>query len=112
LAYKAIISPLCSKVVAAGLMVMTVAGCAVGPDFRRPEAPVTDVYTEMPLPEKTASTTAAGGEEQQFLAGQDIPGQWWSLFHSEGLDRIIREALTGSPTVAAAQAALRRRKKT
>ena len=36
--------------------------------------------------------------------GRDIPGEWWRLFHSEALDRLIRQALADSPTLALAQA--------
>ncbi len=39
--------------------------------------------------------------------GKDIPGEWWTLLHSEELDQLIRQALADSPTVAAAKARLR-----
>jgi len=38
---------------------------------------------------------------------QDIPAQWWTVFHSPELDALIRSALTQSPNLASAQAALR-----
>jgi NodT family efflux transporter outer membrane factor (OMF) lipoprotein len=82
-------------------------GCAVGPDFKRPAAPAINGYTREPLPEKTASASIAGGEEQRFLADRDIPAQWWMLFQSKELNSLIDAALTKNPTVAAAQAALR-----
>jgi len=87
------------------------AGCAVGPDFKAPAAPaVADAsrpYTEAPLPAQTASAPGNGGEAQRFAMGQDIPAAWWQVFHSEPLDQLIRSALTQSPTLASAQAALR-----
>ena len=82
-------------------------GCTLGPDFHRPEAPATDKYTRSPLPGETATAPVSGGEAQRFDFGKDIPAQWWTLFRSEALDRLIRQALTDSPTLAAAQAALR-----
>ncbi|MEO8835723.1 MAG: TolC family protein, partial [Caldimonas sp.] len=92
--------------IAAGL-----AGCAVGPDFRQPSAPVVAdagrPYTEAPLPAETASAPGRAGAAQRFAAGQDIPTAWWQLFHSEPLDALIRAALAQSPTLASAQAALR-----
>ncbi len=91
----------------AGVLGMILTGCTVGPDFRRPEAPNTDTYTTTALPEKTASAPGTGGEEQRFVLGQEIPAQWWTLFHSEALDQLIRRALADSPTLAAAKAALR-----
>jgi len=82
-------------------------GCAVGPDFRSPKAPSTNTYTATPLPEKTAAAPGVGGAAQCFVPGQDIPAQWWTLFHSEALDQLIHLALADSPTLAAARAKLR-----
>jgi NodT family efflux transporter outer membrane factor (OMF) lipoprotein len=81
--------------------------CAVGPDFRTPAAPGTKAYTETASSPETASVPGIGGASQRFVQGRDIPGQWWTLFHSETLDRLIRQALADSPTLAAAQATLR-----
>jgi len=46
--------------------------CAVGPHFKKPEAPKVDGYTPSPLPPTTASATnIVGGEAQRFVSGQD-----------------------------------------
>ena len=82
-------------------------GCAVGPDFREPAAPGINSYTPSALPPNTVSSPVTGGEAQHFAHGQEIPSEWWELFHSEQLDRLIRQALAGSPTLEAARAALR-----
>ncbi len=85
-------------------------GCAVGPDFKSPEAPRATfggTYTPAPVAQVTASARGLGGAAQHLALGQDIPAQWWSLFHSESLDRLIRAALAHNPSLAAAQAALR-----
>jgi len=96
------------RTAAIGLTSLLLAGCMVGPDFRRPDAPSTDRYTEKPLPPETASTNAAtGGAAQRFVAGGDLPAQWWSLYRSEPLDQMIRSGLADSPTLAAARATLR-----
>ena len=87
-------------------------GCAVGPDFRQPAAPTTGAYTATPLPAETAAAPVGGGESQRFVAGQDITGQWWTLFHSTELDLLIRQALADNPTLAAAQATLRQAQET
>jgi len=86
---------------------MLMAGCAVGPDYRRPEAPTVERYTTQPLPAQTASAGVKGGEAQRFVNGMDIPGQWWSLFHSKQLDDLIAQGLKANPDMASAQAALR-----
>lgn len=84
-------------------------GCMVGPDFHTPTAPQTKTYTEKPLPTKTVNTPAAGvaGKAQSFVTSQDIPAQWWYLFHSPALNELVTVGLTNSPNLAAAEAALR-----
>ena len=81
--------------------------CAVGPDYRAPEAPAASAYTEKPPPEHTESAPVQGGDAQRFELGAKISADWWTLFGSPELDALIRAALTGQPTLAAAQAALR-----
>ena len=78
-------------------------GCAVGPDFHRPAPPSGPAgYLKAPL-----APAAAGGLAQSFEAGADLPGQWWTLYQSPALNRLVAEALKANPDVAAAQAALR-----
>ena len=91
----------------AAFIATVLAGCAVGPDFRRPAPPVVASYTPEALPTETAEAKVAGGASQRFAPGEEIPAQWWALFRSEALDRLIRQALADSPTLAAAQATLR-----
>jgi NodT family efflux transporter outer membrane factor (OMF) lipoprotein len=83
-----------------------VVGCAVGPDFRAPAAPEAAGYTPEPLVPRTASADVAGGEAQRFVAGMDIPGQWWTLFHSPSLNALVEQALKANPNVEAGKAAL------
>ena len=87
--------------------VLLLAGCAVGPDFKRPATPNVESYTPRSLPSQTASIEVKGGEAQRFVHDMDIPGQWWALFHSKPLDDLIEQALKANPDVEAAQAALR-----
>ena len=83
------------------------AGCAVGPDFKTPDAPKTERYTAEPLPAATTATALPGGEAQAFIANKPLPAQWWTLFGSPKLDALVDQALKASPSVASAQAALR-----
>ena len=89
-----------------GLAVAWLAGCAVGPDFKKPAAPEVDGYTSAPLSPTSGATNLAGGESQQFLSGNDIPGAWWTLFHSKPLNDLIERSLKANPNLKAAQAAL------
>jgi NodT family efflux transporter outer membrane factor (OMF) lipoprotein len=88
------------------MLVVLLAGCAVGPDFKTPAAPSVNGYTPGPLPMTSSVTNIAGGGTQRFVAGLDIPGDWWVLFHSKPLDDLIERSLTNSPSLQAAQAAL------
>jgi len=82
--------------------------CAVGPNYRQPPAPQTTGFVPAgALPAATASAQLPGGEAQRFADGLDIPGQWWTLFKSPELNALIERGLAKSPTLEAAQAALR-----
>jgi len=85
---------------------LLMAGCAVGPDFKRPTAPTAGDYTGHSLWETVTSTNVVGGEAQHFATGGDLAGDWWTLFHSEALNELIELALTNNPDLKAAQAAL------
>jgi NodT family efflux transporter outer membrane factor (OMF) lipoprotein len=82
------------------------AGCAVGPDFKRPAAPAVSEYSATPFSITAASTNALGGAAQHITKGADIAGDWWTLFHSQPLNELIDQALTNNPDLKAAQAAL------
>jgi NodT family efflux transporter outer membrane factor (OMF) lipoprotein len=82
------------------------AGCAVGPKFKRAAPPANGGYTPTPLSTTGSTNNVAGGEAQQFLEGRDIPGEWWTLFHSKPLNDLIERSLKASPDLKAAQAAL------
>jgi NodT family efflux transporter outer membrane factor (OMF) lipoprotein len=85
------------------LILTTLAACG-GEPVRPPEVPVTDQYTTTPIAARTASADVAGGQAQRFAPGKDIPADW---FRSPSLDRLVREALANSPTLARAGARLR-----
>jgi NodT family efflux transporter outer membrane factor (OMF) lipoprotein len=90
----------------AALACLLMAGCAVGPDFKRPAAPAVGDYTGQPLVTTVTSTNVAGGEAQHFAKGGEIVGDWWTLFHSKPLNELIELSLTNNPNLMAAQAAL------
>src|SRR5882762_6593044 len=83
------------------------AACAVGPDYHAPVDPAVGTYTERPQPERTEAAPVRGGEAQRFEVGARISAEWWTLFGSRELDELMRTALSGHPTLTAAQAALR-----
>lgn len=89
------------------LMTAALAACSHEPP-RPPELPTAAQYTPGPAVEQTAAAGSfPGGQAQRFVAGQDVPEQWWSLFQSPALDALVRQALDKSPTLAQAAARLR-----
>ena len=85
----------------------SVLGCAVGPEFRRPPAPTDLSYGKAGGEEKAPSSPESKDDSQRLLASMDIPAEWWTLFQSPHLDRLVKQAMTANPDVRAAQAALR-----
>jgi NodT family efflux transporter outer membrane factor (OMF) lipoprotein len=99
----------CVAVVTTGLL----AACAVGPNFKAPEAPRNAGFAPTgQIAPVTAAAPLPGGQAQHFVDGMDIPGQWWTLFQSAQLNALIERALKNSPTLQAAQAALRQANET
>jgi NodT family efflux transporter outer membrane factor (OMF) lipoprotein len=90
-----------------GLGMCALAGCAVGPDFKRPASPEGANYTPAPLPAATASAPLPGGEAEALEIGRDISFDWWTMFRSPALDSLVKRALARSPTIEAAEATLR-----
>jgi NodT family efflux transporter outer membrane factor (OMF) lipoprotein len=87
-------------------LAILLAGCAVGPDFKKPAVPSVSGYTSTPLSTTSSSTNIVGGEAQRFVECQDISGEWWTLFHSKTLNALIERSLTNNPDLKAGQAAL------
>jgi outer membrane protein TolC len=94
------------RVVAASI-IAALSGCAVGPNFKRPAAPTDSGYGSAAAQGEIPSSEATGGSAQRLVADMDIPAQWWTLFQSPKLDRLVEQALQANPNVTAAQAALR-----
>jgi NodT family efflux transporter outer membrane factor (OMF) lipoprotein len=81
------------RMIVSGLAVTLTAGCTVGPRFVRPEAPPTAYSRSMP----------AAGAPQSFAYGGEVAGDWYALFRSDALDRLVRQALAGNPDLEGAR---------
>lgn len=94
-----------------GVLGALLSACVVGPDFKVPDtsAVVDDAraYDAPAAAQQGASAPADNDAAQRLTLGQQVPAQWWQLFQSPALDELMRAALQHSPTLAAAQAALR-----
>ena len=88
------------------VFLLLLSGCASGPNFVRPAAPHSQGYAES----SGVSTDAAHAGEpdgaQRILLGADVAPDWWTMFRSDALDALVRQALAGSPTLIAAHSAL------
>jgi NodT family efflux transporter outer membrane factor (OMF) lipoprotein len=86
-----------------GSVLGTLFGCAVGPDFARPEPSPAAGYGRSPM-----SLPAAGPADvqQHLLPGNPVLGQWWELFHAPQLNDTLALAIAGSPTLDTARATL------
>jgi NodT family efflux transporter outer membrane factor (OMF) lipoprotein len=74
----------------------TLAACAVGPKYERPSLPET----------ASAMTVPANIPDQQLQTGQEVPADWWTLFDSEALDELVRQAQVNNQNLLAAQSAV------
>ncbi len=76
-----------------GPLVLGLAACTVGPDYKGPPAsPQVKTTFQRALPDNTAA---------------EPPAQWWTALKDPMLDRLIDTALKANPSVAVAQARLR-----
>lgn len=90
-----------------GLILIFLSGCELGPDFRSPAPPKMGNYGQKNLTAGKSPVSIGTTVVQRLNPGSDIPGQWWTLFHSETLNRLILEALRRNPSLEAAMASLR-----
>lgn len=99
-----LVRPLCVIAAACPLLL---AGCAAGPDFKRP-APLTPStrYTneKLAFESNAASGSATTQQTQRFAAGEALDPQWWKLFHSQALTEIVQRAMAGNRTLSEAAA--------
>ncbi len=73
--------------------------CAVGPDFVRPEPPISDAYSPGSPVVETARTDILHGHAQRLQSAEALDGAWWNAFQSPRLTQLIVLALADSPTL-------------
>jgi NodT family efflux transporter outer membrane factor (OMF) lipoprotein len=95
--------------IAATAALLTLAGCMVGPDFKRPDPPKEEsvLPPEERIVETVASNDVLGGEAQRFVADLDIPAQWWQVYRSRPLDDLVARSLKANPDIRSAVMALK-----
>lgn len=88
------------------IMLGSLSACLVGPDFASPEPPKVNHYTTPPWPCRTANAPGHGGASQQFIQAKYISAEWWRLFHSPKINKLICQGINNSPNLRAAKATL------
>ena len=81
------------------VLAVFLASCAVGPDFKRPDAPDAERYVATTL---QAETTTADAGTQHIRSGESLDAEWWRLFQSDALNATTARALENNRTLAAA----------
>jgi NodT family efflux transporter outer membrane factor (OMF) lipoprotein len=94
------------RITAAAVLGMAVAGCTLGPDFEAPKPPSVTRYTSpgetiVPGPDATKSVPT-----QAIALGERIAANWWTLFRSSDLNRLIKQAIAGNYTLESVRAKL------
>ena len=83
-----------------------ISGCMLGPDFTSPPSPDTKSYTTDKPSDRISTTSSESGAAQSLALGKDIQGQWWTLFRSPPLTKLIEQAMKHNPDLQAASSAL------
>jgi NodT family efflux transporter outer membrane factor (OMF) lipoprotein len=90
-----------------GGIVVSISGCAVGPNFNPAAVPDVNGY----VPGKLASPNPGPGgprvASQHFVTGAEVSARWWSAFKSPSLNVLIKHAVDHNPNLQAAEAAIK-----
>ena len=81
------------RVAVAGLAMLTLSGCTVGPRYARPAAPAPPEYKEIPPNWKTA-------QPNELIA----KGKWWEVFQNTRLNALEEQVNVSNQSLKAAQA--------
>ena len=86
------------------LAVLT-AACAVGPDYKRPSAPVPAAFKEQPPP----GNTAAAADQWKPAEPRDDThrGKWWEVFGDPQLNALEEQVNVSNQNIAQAEAQFR-----
>lgn len=90
-------------------LALALGGCAVGADFKAPQAPAdtnAGNYTQGALPTEL-NPGSASAQKQKFVPGAQIPSQWWQIFHNDALNTLIVTSIKNNPNLKAAQSSLK-----
>jgi len=85
---------------------LTLAGCLVGPNYKRPSAPVPPAFkTESPIPPPNPPD---GGWKPAIAGNGPVPSHWWELYQDPQLNGLEDKVATSNQTLKAAYQAYQR----
>lgn len=84
-----------ARIVALGVFVTALAGCAVGPNYRTPKTPMPEGYAAG----GTTPTAGSGGNAPEASAAPVDLAAWWQALQNPELDSLITRAISGNPDV-------------
>ncbi len=83
---------------------LPLAGCTVGPNYKRPAVPTPPAFKEQPAPD--ANKTQDGWKPGQ-PADTALKGDWWTIYNDAGLNALETQVDTANQTLKAAEANFR-----
>lgn len=83
------------------IFVVMLSGCAVGPNFQRPQPAARAAF-----PAQRLGRAGLHDVQQRSATGIQLRSDWWALLGSPRLDALVREALTRNWSLASREAAL------
>ena len=93
-------------VLAGVVLALGLPGCIVGPDFKPPAAPSTTHYTSPDVVSAPDGDAGPAAPRQTLELGEKVAVDWWTLFQSQDLDQLVKQAVAGSRTLESAKARL------
>lgn len=99
-----LVAPLMAPLVTP-LLALALAGCAVGPDYRRPALDLPEQWAASAAPAEAAAAPATKPAATAPIAASAVDARWWSIYGDPTLDRLVDEALAhnGDAQIAAAR---------
>jgi NodT family efflux transporter outer membrane factor (OMF) lipoprotein len=84
-------------------LIIPATACLVGPNYRRPSAPVPPLYKELPPP----NPQAANPWKEAQPSDQAIRGKWWELYNDAQLSTLAEQVNISNQNILAAEAQFR-----
>jgi NodT family efflux transporter outer membrane factor (OMF) lipoprotein len=84
-----------ARILALGVFITALAGCAVGPNYRTPKTPIPEGFAAAG---STATAGGAGSAPETVATPVDLAA-WWQALKDPELDSLIARALGGNPDV-------------